>query len=166
MRTFTAAALIAVAQAAFPIAPSSPATHDLFCRLFGDDPRYGPCPTGNRFSFSNYEAGYFDQFAVGASSPAGRDTSKGPQDGKNKDYLKESGFMKLYPFADVSFFDQETHTGQFVLAEDKDKWSDATPEECDPCKALRELVEAQQKEIDSLRQHHLTQPHVTHNHLN
>ena len=87
MRTFTAAALIAVAEAAFPVAPSSPATHDLFCRLFNEDSRYGPCPTGNRLSFSDYPDGYFDQFAEGANASALRDTSKGPKDGKNKEYL-------------------------------------------------------------------------------
>ena len=60
MRTFTAAALIAVAEAAFPTYPSSEATHGLFCKLFGEDLNYGPCPEGNNLSYDSYPSNYFD----------------------------------------------------------------------------------------------------------
>ena len=72
----------------------------------------------------------------------------------SNEYLKESGFAKLFPFAAVSFFDKENHDGQFVHPEPKESHEHMTPEECDPCKELRELAETQAAEIEALKRHH------------
>ena len=145
MKAFTAACVIAVAQAAFPVAPSSPRSHALFCQLFDEDLNYGPCPEGENLSFDSYPDGYFDQFSGGISgtgNAAEPEVEEKPRDGNNKEYLESSGFAKLYPFASISFFDGSTHPGTFVVSDDKKFHEPATPEECDPCKALRELVDA------------------------
>ena len=73
MKAFTAACVIAVAQAAFPVAPSSPRSHALFCQLFDEDLNYGPCPEGENLSFGEgrHDAGssvLVDDCSVGVSS--------------------------------------------------------------------------------------------------
>ena len=78
MKTLTLAALFAYAEAvhlnvamsdtpvSFPVRPYSPFTHDLFCRVFGHDPSYGPCPVGEKDSFTlaPYPYGYFDKYQI------------------------------------------------------------------------------------------------------
>ena len=73
MKFYTAAALLATVDATrlsvempdepvmWRFSPSNPNTHALFCRVFGQDLRFGPCPVGRNLSRIPYPEGHFER---------------------------------------------------------------------------------------------------------
>ena len=75
MKSLTFIALLAITEAtqltttvsstpvSWSIAPHSLYSHDLYCKVFGHDPTYGPCPVaeeGEELSRDPYPPGYFE----------------------------------------------------------------------------------------------------------
>ena len=45
----------------WPIKPYSPNSHALYCRVWGQDLRFGPCPIGRNLSREAYPDGHFER---------------------------------------------------------------------------------------------------------
>ena len=108
--------------------------HNIYCIVYGPDPRYGPCPGDNTStnSFSAPDAisatndGADDAASdeplvvdddtspMTGSAPATDNSGNTSGDG---DYI--ASFAALYPFAMVDFTSQEGHDGEFVGVEAK-----------------------------------------------
>ena len=148
--------------ATWPRAPQSPLIHNFYCTLRGPDPRYGPCPNGDdRLSSAPYPPGYFDKYLNPEPTPAPQpEPAPEPEEAPSqeeeeeapeqihldhkgdKDYLHKNKYYELYPFMAVSFFDPETHEGKHTVTEPSWEHTYAKPEECEPCKALQDIIEA------------------------